>query len=157
MMIRSGCFARFYPTLSWVRAECRNFWSKACELLCRIMQGESFFCAPSQQYDSPGIRFAGEIRNVYQFVNDERCLWVQTRVWFIAEQVLRIQSNGTGNGDALLHTATDLSRKFVLCFCQVHAVQTDIARRVRHRTISLNMLMETSHYPIQSWNEQCTL
>ena len=35
---------------------------------------------------------------VYQFVNDERCLWVQTRVWFIAEQVLRIQSNGTGNG-----------------------------------------------------------
>ena len=62
---------------------------------------------------------------VYQFVNDERCLWVQTRVWFIAEQVLRIQSNGTGNGDALLHTATDLSRKFVLCFCQVHAVQAE--------------------------------
>ena len=46
---------------------------------------------------------------VNQLVNDDTCLRVKTGVRLIAEEVLGVHRNGTGNSDTLLHTAAYLA------------------------------------------------
>ena len=58
-----------------------------------------------------------------QFVDDKRCLRVEAAVGLVAEQVLRVQHDGTGDGDALLHTTRELGREFLLSSAQVHTLQ----------------------------------
>lgn len=67
------------------------------------------------------VVFAGDVLN--QPVNDERGLGVESRVGLVAEEVLRVQGDGAGNGYTLLHTAADFAGIFVFGFGQVHAVQ----------------------------------
>ncbi len=72
--------------------------------------------------DGCHIVILGDARE--EFVDDERSLWVETRVRFIAEEVFRIDHDGTGNGYTFLHTTRDLARILLLGVYQVDAVET---------------------------------
>lgn len=54
--------SQIYPTLSSVRADVSKLGSKACELLCRMMQGEKVSSVRLPTDLVIRIRFAGEIR-----------------------------------------------------------------------------------------------
>ena len=65
------------------------------------------------------------VRNLLdESVNHERRLGVETRVWFIAEEVFGIEHNGAGNGGAFLHTSAYLRRVKVDGTCEVHTLKT---------------------------------
>ena len=59
-----------------------------------------------------------------QFVDDERCVWVQSRVWLVAEQIFGVKDDGACYGHTLLHAARDLAREFLLSVDKVYAVKT---------------------------------
>ncbi len=63
---------------------------------------------------------------VDEFVDDERGLRVEARVGFVAEQVFRVQGNGTGNGYALLHAARDFAGHLLFGSLQVDAVEAEL-------------------------------
>ena len=60
-----------------------------------------------------------------EVVDDEARLGVEAGVRLVAEEVLGIEGDGSGNGYALLHTAAYLARHLVLRSFQVDALQTE--------------------------------
>ena len=56
-----------------------------------------------------GIDDGGDIEllgnALQQFVDDKRCLGVQTGVGLVTEEILRVQGNSSGDGHTFLHTA----------------------------------------------------
>ena len=74
--------------------------------------------------DGGHVEFHGDVVN--QLVYHQRGFGVETRVRFVAEQVFGIEGDGPCNGHTLLHTAADFVRKLLLCFEQVHPVQTKL-------------------------------
>ena len=61
---------------------------------------------------------------VQQVVDDKACLRVEAGVGLVAEEVFGVHDDGTGNGDALLHAAGDLTGELVLSPHQIDAVET---------------------------------
>ena len=60
---------------------------------------------------------------VDEFVDDERCLGVKSRVGFVAEEILGVEAYGTGYGRTLLHAAAYLARVFHAGISQVDTFQ----------------------------------
>ena len=58
-------------------------------------------------------------------VDDARRDGVETRVGLVAEEVARLQSDGAGDGNALLHATTELGGHLLLCIDETHAVEAE--------------------------------
>ena len=64
---------------------------------------------------------------LYEGVDDETGLRIQTRVRFVAEQILRLQHDSAGDSDPFLLTAGDLARHEVPHFLwHLHASQAEL-------------------------------
>ena len=71
--------------------------------------------------DGGHVELAGDA--LQQFVDDEGGLGIETRVGLVAEQVFGVEGDGTGNGDALLHTAGNLAGEFLVGSLQIDTVE----------------------------------
>ena len=69
------------------------------------------------------IVFLGDVAQ--KFINENRRLRVEARVWLIAEKIFRIKRNGTRNSHTLLHSATYLRGILVVGTLQVHALNAE--------------------------------
>ena len=86
----------------------------------------------------------------YQFVNNQRCYGVETRVWLIAKQIFRVQSNGTCNSYTFLHTSTYLAwiqTKFL--WHKVYACKTKLCSLLHLFTCHLCEHLKRKHHITQ--------
>ena len=61
-----------------------------------------------------------------EFVDDERCLGVETGVGFVAEEILGLEGDGPRNGHAFLHTARDFTGELGSCLAEVDTVEAEL-------------------------------
>ena len=74
-------------------------------------------------YNCGHFIFNGNIMN--ELIYYKTRFGVQTRVWLITEQILWIKGYSTRNGNALLHSATYLSREFIFRPLKIYTFQTE--------------------------------
>ncbi len=73
--------------------------------------------------DGGDVVFACDVS--YQFVDEYRCLRVETRVGFVAEEIPGVEGDGTSYGDTLLHTAAYLRGVLFVGTRQVDALDAE--------------------------------
>ena len=68
------------------------------------------------------VVFLGDV--VDELVDEDAGLRIESRVWFVAEQILRVQGDGTRNGNTLLHATRKLTRVLIEGSGQVDSFKT---------------------------------
>ena len=70
------------------------------------------------------VVLAGDV--VDELVDEDGGLRVEARVGFVAEEVARVERDGTGDGDALLHAARQLGGHLLVRTLQVDTVEAEV-------------------------------
>ena len=97
--------------------------------------------------DGCHIVILGDARE--EFVDDERSLWIETRVRLIAEEVFRIHHDGAGDGNTFLHTTRDFARVFLLGINQVDTVEAFLCSLHTFPVIHIREHIEGEHHVLQ--------
>ncbi len=94
--------------------------------------------------DGGDVVLLGDVVN--ELVDADGGLRVQTRVGFVAEEVLGLKGNGAGNGNALLHTARQFAGHLEKGILEPHAVEAEL-----HAFLNLGAVHVTEHTQRESY------
>ena len=82
---------------------------------------------------------------VDEVINHDRCLWVESLVWLVAEEILRVEHDGACNGCTLNHTARKLRWVEVAGVRKLHTLEA-----LLHSLILLGRALRGEHIEWQA-------